>query len=100
MTARYTDRHHELLIEVTLMRRDQLEYRKEHAKEKVETLGLLTSTRLDNDDSDSDDIDFNKSMKAESEKRAPRFTQIILYQIFKDQTCATQGHNCSCQNNR
>ena len=50
------------------MRRDQMEYRKEYAKEKVETFVLLTSTRLENDDSDSDDIDFNKSMRVESEK--------------------------------
>ena len=42
-----------------------MEYRKEHAKEKVKTLGLLTSTRLENDDSDLDDIDFNKLLRTE-----------------------------------
>ena len=74
-----------------------MEFRKEHAKEKVENLGLLTSTRLDNDDSDSDDIDFNKSMKAESEKGSldsrreflTRFLKTKLVQL-KDITAAAR----------
>ena len=47
LSNRFTERHFELLLDVTLMKRDQLEFRREYAKEKVENMGLLTSTRLE-----------------------------------------------------
>ena len=47
LSNRFTERHFGLLLDVTLMKRDQLEFRREYAKEKVENMGLLTSTRLE-----------------------------------------------------
>ena len=53
------------------MKRDQLEFRREYAKEKVENMGLLTSTRLEEDEfEDDDDMDFNKSVRAETGLRS------------------------------
>ena len=48
------------------MKRDQLEFRKEYAREKVEGMGLLSSTRLGDSDSSDEEVDFDKSVKAET----------------------------------
>ena len=70
LTNCFTERHFELLLDVTLMKRDQLEFRREYAKEKVENMGLLTSTRLEEDEFEDDDVDFNKSVRAETGLRS------------------------------
>ena len=48
------------------MKRDQLEFRKEYAREKVEGMGLLSSTWLGDSDSSDEEVDFDKSVKAET----------------------------------
>ena len=66
LTHRFTERHFELLLDATLMKRDQMEFRKEYAREKVEGMGLLSSTRLGDSDSSDEEVDFDKSVKAET----------------------------------
>merc|ERR1712055_499015 len=66
LTHRFTERHFELLLDATLMKRDQMEFRKEYAREKVEGMGLLSSKRLGDSDSSDEEVDFDKSVKAET----------------------------------
>ena len=80
------------------MKRDQLEFRREYAKEKVENMGLLTSTRLEEDEfEDDDDMDFNKSVRAETGLRSLDSRREFLTKFLRT---ATERYSSICKNKR
>ena len=104
MTHRFTERHFELLLDATLMKRDQMEFRKEYAREKVEGMGMLSSTRLGDSDSSDEEVDFDKSVKAETglgslDNRREFFTKYLKTKLvqLKDIKVRKQMLRSLCQ---
>ena len=67
LTPKFTERYFKLLIHVTLSKQDRSEFRREHAKEKVESQLTAASTFLDVDEDEEEEIDWNKTLADEVE---------------------------------
>ena len=67
LTPKFTERHFEMLIRVTLSKQDRNEFRREHAKEKVENRLAASSTLLDVEEDEEEEIDWNKTLAEEIE---------------------------------
>ena len=63
---KFTERHFEMLLKVTLTRKDRDEFRNEHAREKVENR-MASSTVLTVDEGAADEVDWDKTMAEEVE---------------------------------
>ena len=63
LTGKVTERHLEQVIEVTLLKADVKEYRREWAKNKAET----RSTLGDSDSDEPEEVDFDRTIREEAE---------------------------------
>ena len=77
------------------MKRDQLEFRREYAKEKVETSYIHTPG--EDDFEDDDDMDFNKSVRAETGLRSLDSRREFLTKFLRT---ATERYSSICKNKR
>jgi hypothetical protein len=60
LSPKFTERHFEKILQVTLTRKDRDEFRSDHAKEKVENR-MAYSTLLRVDEDEADEVDWDKN---------------------------------------
>ena len=82
LTGKVTERHLGQMIEVTLLRTDVKEYRKEWAKHKAETR-LDTSTIGDSKDSDEpEEVDFDRTIREKADSTSLDSRRIFLVKFL------------------
>ena len=76
-----TERHLKQVIEVTLLRSDVKEYRKDWAKQKAETR-IYTSTLGDSDSDEPEEVDFDRTIREEAESTSLDSRKMFLIKFL------------------